>query len=262
MNIIVTTSGRPSNESINHAKAIAKTLNIAFVRRNKVSVESVRMTNKADAVVVVGKDKLSVKTKETTFFFHPNTAMFRAKKWLKTGKEPLIDACKLTPGDTLYDATLGLGSDAILASLAVGHTGKVLGTEASSLLAFIVKEGLQSYETDVQEFNKALKRIKVMNLSHIQWLQKASTNSVDIVYFDPMFEEKVSGSDGFDSMRPFTLFTPLTETAIIEAKRVARKRVVLKDHFRSQRFQQFGFQVQVRPSATYHYGTIELEGIR
>ena len=57
-----------------------------------------------------------------------------------------------------------------------------------------------------------------------------------------MFEESILESDGIRTLTHFAVTHSLTEEIIEEAKRVARNRVVLKDHFRSLRFEQFGFQ--------------------
>ncbi|MCG6572888.1 hypothetical protein GFB82_21335, partial [Acinetobacter baumannii] len=51
------------------------------------------------------------------------------------------------------------------------------------------------------------------------------------------------------------------ESAVQEAFRVARKRVVLKDHWKSTRFKADSYQFQVikRKTAQFHYGYIEKE---
>ncbi|MBU9722660.1 MULTISPECIES: class I SAM-dependent methyltransferase [Bacillaceae] len=258
-NVIVTTSGRPSVEIVIYAKKVADLIGVPFVERKKRSVNNVMKESGSDAIVV-GADGLKAHRRGSShvFFFHPNSAMFRAKRWLKSGEDPLVEACKLKPGDTVVDATLGLGSDAILASLAVGDKGAVIGLDASPIISFLVTRGLKDYNSGVQYIDDALRRIMVISADNRDWLRNAPEKSVDIVYFDPMFEEAVTGADGFDSIRPFTYTELLTEEVIKEAKRVARKRVVLKDHFRSKRFEELGFHVRVRPSATYHFGTIEL----
>ena len=257
-NLVVTTPGRPTDTTVNKAKITAGDLSIPYVKRNKQSIY--KMMEEHNSNVIVTADQMTVHTPDMPpFFFHPNAAMFRAKRWLKTKEDPLTDVCRLKDGDVFFDATMGMGSDAIIASLAVGTTGKVIGSEVSPLIAYIVKEGLKSYDSNVIEVNEAMRRIKVLSAANLDWLEQAADNTADVVYFDPMFQEAVAGSTGFDPMRPYALTNPLTGKLISEALRVARKRVVLKDHFRSHRFQQFGFKVQVRPSATYHFGTIELK---
>ncbi|ADU30671.1 class I SAM-dependent methyltransferase [Evansella cellulosilytica] len=258
--LIVTTAGRPSEGSINEAKNVASELDCRYVVRNKRSIGAMITTYHA-AVLVVAKDKLLLQAYANSppFFFHPNAAMIRAKHWIKAKEDPLVQACKIKQGDSFFDATLGLGSDAIVASLATGINGSVFGAEYSKVISYIVKTGLKGYESGNSEVNQAMRRISVIHDSHVTILQSMEDKSVDIVYFDPLFEEVVEGSHGFDSMRPYTVRLPITDETITEAKRVAKKRVVLKDHFRSKRFMKLGFKVQVRPSATFHYGTIELE---
>lgn len=258
---LVTTSYRPTEAQVNHARRIAKEENLPYIIRNKRSLK--RLMNEYNrGVIVCGTDKITVNMNgtEDSLFFHPNAAMLRVKRWLHDKNDPFIEACGIEEGDIFVDATLGLGSDAILASLATGKTGRVIGIEQSFPLAFVVKEGLSSYDSNIPAVNEAFRRIEVIYRSHLTWLKEAEDKSADIVYFDPMFTEKVTGSDGFDLLRPFAIHSPLVEEVIVEAKRVARKRVVLKDHFRSERFQLYGFHVHVRPSATYHFGRIEMEG--
>ncbi|SDY68778.1 Putative SAM-dependent methyltransferase [Evansella caseinilytica] len=256
---IVTTSTRPNGKIIKEAMTTAEELSVPYVRREKRSAASIMAQYNA-GIMIIGKDSFVVHAvpHSPPFFFHPNAAMLRAKRWLTAKRDAMIDACQLERGDRFLDGTLGLASDAILASLAVGSEGKVIGVEMSPILAYVVKKGLQFYHSNVETIDGAMRRIQVMNMSHISWLGEAPSKSVDVVYFDPMFQEAIQGSDGFDIMRPLTRNVPITSETIREASRVARKRVVMKDHFRSRRFQELGFQVQIRPSATYHFGTIEM----
>ncbi|UCZ51641.1 class I SAM-dependent methyltransferase [Bacillus shivajii] len=257
--VMITTAGRPSEQTIARAKEIARELDVTYIHRNKQSVNDLIERFEA-VIIVVGKERLEVFSlkDESPFFFHPNAAMFRAKRWLKAKEDPLVTACKIQRGDRIFDGTLGLASDAILTSLAVGHEGEVIGSETSRLIAYIVKQGLQTYKSGIEEIDEAMRRITVEHAENLTWLCEQENDSVDIVYFDPMFEEAVKGSTGFDAIRPMTSNNDLSFEIIEQAKRVAKKRVVLKDHFRSERFDKYGFNVQVRPSATYHYGVIEL----
>ncbi|SER58991.1 class I SAM-dependent methyltransferase [Salipaludibacillus aurantiacus] len=257
---IVTTPGRPSSHAVLKAQQLAGKWGLPFARRNKRSLK--RMIEDYGApVFIVSRERIEVHKGAgcPPFFFHPNGAMFRAKQFYRYGKDPLVDACRLQPGDTVVDATLGLASDAQLASLAVGEKGKVTGLESSPVIAAIVKEGLLSYQSSFQPLNEAMKRIKAVNARHGEWLRNQPDNSADVIYFDPMFEETVKQSNGFQPVRSFASKETLTGSVIEEAMRVARKRIVLKDHFRSRRFEEFGFKVHIRPSASYHFGVIETE---
>ena len=53
------------------------------------------------------------------------------------------------------------------------------------------------------------------------------------------------------------MYHDITDETIAEAKRVARKRVVLKDHVRSSRFEKHNLYVYKRKSAKFHFGVID-----
>ena len=73
-----------------------------------------------------------------------------------------------------------------------------------------------------------------------------------------MFEEVIEESSNFQALRAAGIHDALNVEWIEEAKRVARKRVVLKAHFRSTVFEQFGFKREIRLSSKFHYGVINL----
>jgi 16S rRNA G966 N2-methylase RsmD len=258
--MIVTTAGRTNKEMIEKAKQIANELRIRYVTRHKSSVEAIQR-QWHDDVLVVGKNRLEIRPMngDEPLFFHPNSAMFRVKRILRGESEPFLQATKLTKGMSFLDCTLGLASDSIVASTVVGESGKVTGIEGNRYIAYLVKNGLQHWDSGLEKMNKAMRRIQVMHNDYRTFLASLPDRSFDVVYFDPMFEESILESDGIKGIKPFALYTELTEEVIAEAKRVARKRVVLKDHWKSARFERFGFSVYVRKTAKFHFATIELE---
>jgi predicted methyltransferase len=258
--MIVTTAGRTNKEMIEKAKQIANELRIQYVTRHKSSVEAIQR-QWHDDVLVVGKNRLEIRPMngDEPLFFHPNSAMFRVKRILRGETEPFLQATKLTKGMSFLDCTLGLASDSIVASLVVGEAGNVTGTEGNRYIAYLVKNGLQHWDSGLEKMNKAMRRIQVIHNDYRTFLASLPDRSFDVVYFDPMFEESILESDGIKGIKPFALYTELDEEVIAEAKRVARKRVVLKDHWKSARFERFGFSVYVRKTAKFHFATIELE---
>jgi 16S rRNA G966 N2-methylase RsmD len=88
-------------------------------------------------------------------------------------------------------------------------------------------------------------------------LKSQPAQSFDVVYIDPMFEEPVIESDGIKALSQFALHEDLDEELITDALRVAKKRVVLKDYFRSSRFEKYGFEVIRRKTAKFHFGILE-----
>ncbi|MCY9376446.1 class I SAM-dependent methyltransferase [Bacillus sp. T17B1] len=254
---MITTSYRPSEHTIKTAKKLSKELNMPFCGRNKQTVENLLKSAERD-LLVVGKERFELYTKQgAKFFFHPNTAMFRAKRFIRGEQEPMLRAAGLSEGDTFLDCTLGLGSDTIIASIAVGKTGSVIGIEKNHLVSVLVRTGLQSWETGIEELQAAMRRIQVKNGDCFEYIKQLPDNSVDVVYFDPMFHEPVETSDGIAPLRDLAEDSVLDEGCIKEAVRAARKSVVLKDHWKSPRFEQFGFNVMKRKTALFHYGVIQ-----
>ncbi|MGG1245518.1 class I SAM-dependent methyltransferase [Bacillus spizizenii] len=254
---MITTSYRPSEHTIKTAKQLSKELNMPFCGRNKQTVENLMKSAERD-LLVVGKERFELYTKQgAKFFFHPNTAMFRAKRFIRGEQEPMLRAAGLSEGDTFLDCTLGLGSDAIIASMAVGKTGSVIGIEKNHLVSVLVRTGLQSWVTGIEELQAAMRRIQVKNGDCFEYIKQLPDNSVDVVYFDPMFHEPVETSDGIAPLRDLAEDSVLDEGCIKEAVRAARKSVVLKDHWKSPRFEQFGFNVMKRKTALFHYGVIQ-----
>ena len=256
--MIVTTAGRTNQKYIELAKQTAADLGIPYVKRNKQSIA--KMFALDDNVVVVGKTGIELHKKGAAepYFFHPNVAMIRAKRLLKGEHDPLIEISGLQEGDSFLDCTLGYGSDSIIASLVVGESGKVIGTESSVILAYIVKEGLQSWDSQNPLIDAAMRRIEVINGNHYEVLKSMPDKSIDVVYFDPMFEESITESNALQAMAQHTNHDTILMGTIEEAKRVARKKIVLKDHFRSGRFRLLGFEQQIRKTAKFHFGVINV----
>lgn len=260
MKVIVTTAGRTNEQMIVKAKQVAADLSIPFVTREKKSVADLQNIEAAD-VLVVGKNRveLHVQNEEEPIFFHPNSAMFRVKRWLRGERDPFIEAAGLENGMSVLDCTLGLASDSMMASAAVGKSGKVVGLEGNRYVAYLVKQGLLNWESDVQELNDAMKRINVVHQNFESFLACCEDNSFDVVYFDPMFQEQIEESNGINGIKAIALYTTLTPMAIQKAKRVAKQKVVLKDHWKSSRFKEHGFTVQKRKTSKFHYGTIDIQ---
>ncbi len=256
--MFVTTAGRTNLQMIEKAIKTAEILGAEYFPRNKRSIQSLT-AEKQSACLVVGKERLELFEKDSNepFFFHPNSAMFRIKRIIDGGHDPFAAAARLTPGMSFLDCTLGLASDSIVASYLIGNSGSIIGLEAQKYLAFIVKAGLQSWDTGRIEINEAMKRIHVINQYSFAYLQGLLSNSIDCVYFDPMFEERIVESDGINPLSQFAVYEELDAETIQEAIRVARVRVVLKDHYKSARFEKFGFHVLRRKTAKFHFGWIE-----
>ncbi|WP_079509469.1 class I SAM-dependent methyltransferase [Mesobacillus jeotgali] len=258
--MFVTTAGRTDEHMTAQAKLIALELKTEFIPRKKRSVSKIQELVKDDCLVV-GKERLELFPlgESEPFFFHPNSAMFRIKRLMKLERDPLIDAAQLRKGKSFLDCSLGLGSDSVVASFVVSDEGAVTGIEARKELSYLVKAGLRTWDSGNELINRAMKNIEVIEGYSLDILKELPDSSVDCVYFDPMFDESILESDGIRSLTKFAVYEGLSHEMVAHAKRISRERVVLKDHFRSRRFEEFGFSVIVRKSAKFHFGVIEKE---
>lgn len=255
MNTIVTTAYRPTAAIIAEAGRVAEELDIEFIVRNKRSIGKMHADEQSD-ILVASKERLEFYPvgKAEPFFFHPNSAAFRTKRPLE--RDPLIEVSGLEKGDSFFDCTLGMASDAITASQHVGADGKVVGCESNPNIAYIISSGLKRYRT-MPHLTEAMTRIEVLAMDSIAYLKTLDSNSFDVIYMDPMFTEEITESSNFTPVRSSADMGQLTEEWVAEAKRAAKKAVVLKAHFRSQDFEKFGFTRRVRPNTKFHYGVIK-----
>ncbi|MGE7982062.1 class I SAM-dependent methyltransferase [Solibacillus sp. NPDC093137] len=255
---IVTTAGRPDEQSLQLAEFASKELQAKIVPRQKRSVRKLSEVYDAN-VIVAGKNRFEYYAKgaEAPFFFHPNSAAFRLKRVARGEDEPLLTACALQKGDTFLDCTLGLGADSLLAAYVVGEKGKVIGVEANKNVSFIVKTGMKTYDTTELPLTASMRNIEVVHSTALEYLKQQENESFDVVYMDPMFEEVIEESTNFEALRYAGKHLTLTDEWVAEAKRVAKKRVVLKAHYKSDWFEKYQFQRDVRLTAKFHYGVFE-----
>lgn len=256
--MFVTTAGRTNLQMIDKAMEIADSLAVPYIPRRKKSIQTLQKETHSECIVV-GKERLELFSlgAEQPFFFHPNSAMFRIKRLANGEYDPFAEAAQLTKGMSFLDCTLGLASDSIVASYLVGDDGVVTGTEGQKYLAFMVKEGLKTWYSEFHDMNKAMDRIEVIHTRSLEYLKTLLDNSIDCVYFDPMFDEAILESDGIKALGHIALYDDLNEETIEQALRASKNRVLLKDHYKSKRFEKYGFHVLRRKTAKFHFGYLE-----
>lgn len=213
-----------------------------------------------DKIVVVSAQEIRLMLEgQQPFYYHPSMALVRLKRVRTGGNDTLLTVSGVASGDTVLDCTAGLCSDAVVFSYAVGAKGKVIAMEASQLLHLIVREGLQAYETGLPDIDEAMRAVQTMHGRHQELLPRMEDKSVDIVYFDPMFEKPITTSSSMIPLRSQAVSESLTRDAIVEAVRIARKRVVLKDHRDSGQFERLGFRLARVSSSAVAYGVIDID---
>lgn len=256
---IVTTAGRPDDVSMALAAFACQELGATFEPRKKRSIRKMSQVLQAN-VMVAGKNRYDYYAygAQEPFFFHPNSAAFRLKRVARGEAEPFLEAAQLQQGDLVLDCTLGLAADAMLAAYTVGEAGRVVGLEANPNVAFIVRQGMQTYDTTELPLTSCMRQIEVVQSEAIHYLKTFPDNAFDVVYMDPMFEEVIAEANNFQALRQAGEHVTLTDEWVQEAKRVAKKRVVLKAHFRSEWFATYGFQQYERITAKFHYGVLNV----
>jgi hypothetical protein len=209
-------------------------------------------------ILVVSSQRISFFTGSSEFFFHPGLAKLRINE-VKNGKtDQMIQALSLEAGDTLLDCTLGLGTDAIVASYVAGTRGRVTGLESSALIANIVGRGLKTYQFEEEDIAIAMQRIEVVHSNHKDYLAYLPSRSYDVVYFDPMFRLPRKKSPGMDAIRAIANPNPIDRETVTLALRACRRRVVIKERRWSKEFERLGFkEICGGRYAPVVYGVIE-----
>ncbi len=224
-------SFKPSTALESQARAYAAELQALYVPRIGLSLPDVFAASDADRLLIVGADHLRLRDRAsgTEYFFHPNLFQVRAANVLRGAPDHFLEATQLQPGDSILDCTLGFASEASLASLAVGDAGRVVGLESVPELALVTRVGVGSFELHSARLTADLRRVQVVTANSAEYLPQCADASVDVVYFDPFFEHRLSGSEV--SVSPLFVFgnpAPLRPDTVAEARRAARRRVVIK----------------------------------
>lgn len=255
---VITTAGRPDDVSLKHMNTAAVVLGYEVVERKKRSISRIQRDYES-AVLVAGTNRYELHRigMDKPFFFHPNSAAFRLKRLLREETDPLVEIAQLVEGDSFLDCTLGLASDSIIASFVTGESGRVLGVEGDADIAFITKHGLQSFLTNSKELSDAMKRVDVVHSDAVTFLKSQLDASWDVVYIDPMFSAPIAESTNFTPLRQVGLKGLLTAEWLEEAKRVCKRRVVVKDRFDSPVFETLDLKQIVRPNTKFHFGYYE-----
>jgi len=260
--MIVSTALRPSKELVLRAKRLTEELGAFYVPRGGLSLAKLAISrgDEAEDVLLLTDEEVKlIRADGASMFFHPSMAVVRVKRMLAGEPDTLVALAGVKPGDAVLDCTAGLGADAIVLAHAVGERGAVTALESAPRLYALLLEGLRTYESDVPQLNEAMRRVRIANTDHLPYLRQMETGSVDIVYFDPMFRQPIGESSAMSPLRREADDRPLEAEAIEQAKRVARKAVVLKEHRDSDQFARLGFAQIQRTHSKIAYGVIHID---
>ena len=231
ISLAVTTSVHPPPALEAQAREYAAELRAPYVPRSGLSVPGVFAACEAVRLLIAGQDHLRLRDRGSgmEYFFHPNLFQVRAYNLMHGGRDHFLEAAQLNTGASLLDCTLGFACEASLAALTVVESGSIVGLESVPELALVSRVGTQSFLLHSARLTAALRRVQVVTADARESLPQLADQSVDVVYFDPFFEHRLSGSEV--SMTPLFVFgnpAPLEAGTVEEARRVARRRVVIK----------------------------------
>lgn len=230
-----------------------------YVPRQGRSIKALQRASQADAVLVWQESGPVIHIGDDKLYFHPSMAKVRLSAYRKKGQiDPLIEAAQIKAGDHILDCTLGLGSDSIV--LAYFAAISVVSLEASPAIAAVMKWGMRLYQSRMPWLDEAIHRVQVVNTDHYSYLQGLPDRGYDVIYFDPMFRKPLFKSETLSPIRLLGDHQPLSEQALYEARRVARKRVIIKERAGSLEFERLGCQRIVGSIHNQvHFGILDIE---
>lgn len=258
--MVVTTSRKASTGLEAEARQWAARLGADYVQRGGRSLAQLLSETGVPSVLVIGGQWPTYlwPERDVEYFFHPNMAKIRLSNLADGRGDPMVTAMDLGPGDAVLDCTLGRGSDAIIASCVVGATGTVVGLEAVPIIAELTRHGLANYSLDKPEVDAAMRRIQVHCHDHAEYLAQCRAKAFDVVYFDPVFTRPLLDSDAMAPLRAVARKDTLTTSTVNEARRVARRRVVVKDVVHSELWASLGIETVVRGGGSrIEYGIVD-----
>lgn len=202
----VTTTRRVTEETEARARAFGQLPWFEFV--------SYASRSRGEPVLLVGRERLSIAVGEARYRWHPGLLHTR----LEAGwSHPLVRAMGLQPGDSVLDSSLGLGTDASFLSRLTGRT--VVALEAVPAIALMTAEGLKRAGEDVA----------VIVADGTAWMRSIPDNSFDVVQGDPMFPKGTGVNHSLAGIRSVAKHDRLDAAWVAEARRVARRCVVIRD---------------------------------
>jgi len=239
--IVCTTPWNTSDASVSHAKAVAGLFAARYVSRRERSIHRLFQDESCRVLIVAEKlPKLYHRLQpDKPLFFHPSMAAQRIQRMQRGEPDRLIRAAGVTAGDVVVDATLGLGTDSLVFASAVGENGHVIGLESISELYRLFLSAKRFGAAVYTEVKELLARIHPVFCHHLAWLNAQADNSVDVIYFDPMFQIPSLDSPAIQPLRQFADPHTVSEESWEQACRVARKCVVLKERPESELFKRF-----------------------
>ena len=177
-------------------------------------------------------------------------AYLRVLRAAKGETDPLVAHAELRPGDSVLDATLGLGGDALVSAHATG--ARVVGLESHPLVAAFTQAALRRLPKHGRDPGRL---VHVIRADHRAWLKDQPTGGFDVVLLDPMFRRTGESGPLFELLRTYAEHASLSPETLREAQRVARRGVLVKDSARGEELRRLGLVPRLhRRSAAIAFG--------
>ena len=213
----VITCKKPNQEVIDRQAELISKYGLALGER-QTDEKALVVTKKGLALRVTGKQ----------MSWHPGLLHTLRESGLR---HPWIKLGDLKRGDKVLDCTLGLGTDARFISEITHEI--VLGIEQSLAIFLLTQEGLKGVEAKV---NPVLANCR-------EFLHQQADNSFDVIIADPMFPSHLEKqSHSLSIVRQFGSYETLSQSWLNEAKRVAKRCVLIKDHIENDLLESLGVE--------------------
>lgn len=214
----------PSGDPAEADELAARFHGVIAVLRAERPLHAIVAAAGATPVLVLGSARADLYVQGRPFRATVGMAFLRLVRAVKGEIDPLVRDARLQAGETVLDATLGLGGDALVAAQATG--ARVLGIEKSALLAAFTVCSLRR----LPPHGEALGRlVEVIQGDHRAVLSQLPDRSYDVVLLDPMFDKPSAAEPLFDLVRQNADHAPLERDTLAQAQRVARRGVLVKD---------------------------------
>lgn len=255
--MIITTSYKVDEFVLSKVEQISKTYELSYIPRKKHTLNQLIKRHQCP-IILVTHSHIRYVTADSQVYFHPNLAQVRSKRIESGGTDALIESCKLERGMSFLDCTLGLATDSLIVSQVIGDTGKIVALESNPIMHLVTNEGLKHYPFESELLDRAAKRIQIEHINSFDYLKQTADQSFDVVYFDPMFDTDIKEETPFSDIKTVADYHSLDMKTIAEAKRVAKKYVIMKNHYLSESFETLGFIRLRRKTSQFHYGIIQI----
>ena len=221
--VAVTTCANPAALDVAEAVAVAERWHVPVLAR-PARGGLLALLARAETLLVVERSGVCLQDGEGSARWSLGLAALRLRALDAGGQgEALVRVAGLLPGERVLDCTLGLAQDARVAARLVGPTGQLVGLEVSLPLAMLAAEGLRREPEDARSA-----RLAVHHADCRTYLAGLDGGSFDVVLFDPMFSRERRAQPSFALLRRLASAAPLEASTLAEARRVARRVVVVK----------------------------------